>query len=448
MIFEYLKINYFIILPTKDCDLDKDQSFFQRFSRRIFEVTPLLTFLEHAPNNIYELFCARENMIKSRTCNPSLSINFIDDKSINVDRHKIESKFTVVMYIENKTENYKKFISYFDSKPIVISVNITKKGKIVCGYDHDRLNSELRLMAKRELQDSQYSNEKRLVNQLREFSIDENIDMNKDTTSYAHNVFEPLSLVLYECGYHINLENLDLVDNIEYYANKMIPLINTIKQERMNLNINSDEFSNDTVVYCPSVCGYLYNFKSDYWKRIKKQANMTERNWKILKSIIRIKNFSTATIKLKNTEKINLYEEKDIAPFIVDRQRELSLFTTIMSIFAKSQLLPCIRLPHSIMLHQEILDQIALMISDNKNRLKINNKLIAYSKSIREDVGKTLINSIFSKSKKIVAVCDIPIEWVSINHIPIMFTHEISRIPTCYASHNLRHNSSICPAVF
>src|SRR6188768_2014539 len=114
MIFEYLKINYFIILPTKNYDLNNDQSFFQRFSRRIFEANPFLTFLEHAPNNIYELFCTRENLIKSRTCNPSLSINFVDDKSINLDQHKIQSNFTVVMYIENQTNNHEKFTTYFD----------------------------------------------------------------------------------------------------------------------------------------------------------------------------------------------------------------------------------------------------------------------------------------------------------------------------------------------
>ncbi|MFP3702343.1 hypothetical protein SB758_43385, partial [Burkholderia sp. SIMBA_013] len=61
---------------------------------------------------------------------------------------------------------------------------------------------------------------------------------------------------------------------------------------------------------------------------------------------------------------------------------------------------------------------------------KLSKKFFDYSELLKADIGKELLLGIFNNREKILAVCDFPIEWVSIDLLPTMFRHELSRIPS------------------
>ena len=258
---------------------------------------------------------------------------------------------------------------------------------------------------------------------------------NKDVTEktpfvpLGHNCTAPLVQTLVSAGYEFNeVDKIEPSDQITQHINGMKSLINLIDSVRKKHEIPMPLIKNDAIVFCPSMYAHLYKTSNILWKEINRKLNRTGRNL-LNKTLIRHRGYGNITINA-DKDPGNPYDLEIVGYLIHQRQKELSLFTDIISIIARSQFCPAIRLPSAVMLHHDILHTIyTLIISTNANGVtNLNRKLIEYSNLIKEDLGADLIKLLFSSRNKLFCVCDFPIEWISINGIPIMFTHEISRV--------------------
>lgn len=116
----------------------------------------------------------------------------------------------------------------------------------------------------------------------------------------------------------------------------------------------------------------------------------------------------------------------------LDRQFEHRFFATIIAVLAANQFVPAFRLPNAVMLHHNTLSEICSLVSSSKptREADLNRLLAEYSATVRGEVGEKLWKSAFDGRQRLLAICDFPIEWLSIDGLPAMFRYEMSRIPS------------------
>ena len=245
-----------------------------------------------------------------------------------------------------------------------------------------------------------------------------------------HNCTAPLVRVLEASGYSVDTsKGIPPQPNNNVHIEEILMLVEQIDVLRSQIKGRSSDEKNDVIVFCPSMCSYLYDTSSFEWNQVYRKLDKDRRTF--LRDIIRNKGYSNSSIKLSKGFK-NPYDDEILGPFLVQRQFELRAFAEFVAIVAVNQFAPPIRLPHGVMLHHAQLKNIYALIksADAKSRSQLTSRVAAYSSDLKKDIGERLLNAILTGRQKILAMCDFPIEWISIDGLPIMFSHEISRIPS------------------
>ena len=247
-----------------------------------------------------------------------------------------------------------------------------------------------------------------------------------------HSCTAPSAKALISCGFKVDeVEELVPSVNIDQHSRGLIALASLIDEVRSDFDFPARAIKNDAIIFCSSLYAHLYKPKNRILNDIYRSLTRGKRNF-IKNALVRNKGFSNFQVELDD-EELDPYKDPVVGPLLSERQLELSLFKEIVSIVAANQFAPAIRFPNSVMLHHDRLKNIASLIrspslSKAKNLRTLNKKLRSYSETIKKDVGGQLFMSAFESRSKLLAICDFPIEWVSLNGFPLMFTHEISRI--------------------
>lgn len=447
MLGDPLNINHIILLP-KNIN-DRGTSFFQGFSRILIEnyswIYPNLILF---PQHYYEITSTLHECVVHRVFSPSLSIHFIRE-NVNIDLLLNQYYFHIIWTSEQTYESGVRISKMCNLKPMHISVNQTEEALSYRDLTSEIIRNHLLGMAE-ELAANPPSQDVRKA-----LGLDSNTIIRKKEkkfTSYEHNVFIPSLMALYWYGYKIKTRQFPPTIDQSVYTNILNRIINEIDKVRKSHIEKYQEALNDIVVYCPSIYTLLYDYRSAFWRTFIKELKLDKFHRKFIKdSIVKIRSYSAFSMDVGknglsiNNNRIDLkenddqksaieiynpYDDPKVRLFLVERQKELELFTSIISILTSSQLIGGIRFPNSVMHGLHILKDIGKMFlaKSRPSTVKLNRKFREYSEYIKEAVGLDLLKLSFNKHKNVLAICDFPIEWVSLNETPLMFTHEISRI--------------------
>jgi len=443
-------IRHIIVLPKEVSN--SDFSIFQGFSNEIInEYREILNKIIECPYHIFEFFIKNEKLIKFKAENNLLEVIMIREDVLKSKLIYLD-KFLNIVWSTNKTFlSTKIIINEFQLKPIHIS-SIKEESIIhIQDVNYKLLAKSLleRVKKMRELADNE-----ELINiidfLLNNDVVDNDIEIVEANISKRQCVHS-LVHTLKSCGFLIEKMNeLVPTEDISKQKKDIIFLTNFIDKLISKYKIDKLKIKNHAILYCPSIYSHYYNVNNIVWKKLNKELDNFNRNV-IRLGIIRNKGYGNFVIKSNNNKKDFNHDDgsKYLSFYLIhERQKELQIFTSIVSIIAASQFCPSIRFPNSVMLHHDILNNIAkLIISPNVNSLKaLNKRFSAYSDAIKNDLGDDFIESIFSNRNKLFCICDFPIEWININGIPVMFTHEISRI--CSTPGNLTAQMGLRGEIF
>ncbi|WP_431481924.1 CHAT domain-containing protein [Pseudomonas thivervalensis] len=246
----------------------------------------------------------------------------------------------------------------------------------------------------------------------------------------GHNCTEPLMSVLASCGRQIKMRPIESSGSISEHVLGMVELAKLIDEIRPKKNEIWSFRKNDALIYCPSSYTFLYRADGKLWQQLNRKLNNVRRNF-LKNAIIRNRGYGNSVLHIEE-DVFNPYEDAILGGLLREKQVELKHFTTVMSLIAVNQCIPAFRLPNAVMLHHSKLRAIGQLINSNnrKRREKLNFQFLDYSKAVKADIGEVLVASALSGREKILAVCDLPIEWISSGQLPLMFSHEISRVPS------------------
>lgn len=413
-------------------DLAEDgSSFFQGFSTALYpDYLKIFEALIDFPHDVLELFLVGSDLVLSKMAGSSLDIymvraDLVDDGHIDLDR-----PLNVIWSSARSVELVESLLDRFEVRPLHITVG--SRGGVVSISDLTRESVNRHVL---EL----VSRAAGISTILADFfaSVSQQVPKLRDEgplpfAPSLHNCTAPLIKVLRLYGYRIQGgQPIKPSAEIDQHVEGMLPLVRAIDGLRHSVGALPPQRKNDAILFCPSTFTYLYRANSRHWNELYRRLNRDRRNF-LKNALIRNRGYGNSSLQLNAEGLFNPYEDEVLGPLLVIRQFELRLFTMIVALTAANQFVPALRLPNSVMLHHDRLSNIYALVNSNRRdrTVELNRKVADYSRTIQEEMGSKLVKAAFGSREKLLAVCDFPIEWLSIDLVPVMFRYEMSRIPS------------------
>lgn len=415
-------IQYFVLVP-KD---ESPASYFQGYNIEIISpnFSRLLYAACHLPHNIAEIFFNQEQLIAFRSISPGRNIAIINcsllDNFIDVARNCQ----IVILCLPSELKIAQDFYSKAHIKPIIISfaskkniINLKDKaGEPTHLIDYELYKSLKGIVLS--------ESSKEVQDEFIKKKIRKPYNAQLKNPSRAHGVTTPNEILIQSYGFKFNGRSIiNSADNM-FYQDAIISTANQF------LLLSSQEMK-EVVIYSPSIYSLLYDMKQNLWNQILRKTDKWHRDF--IKSIVRNPNFSNGAIKIQKSEidKCNPYEDEIAGPILVMRQGELKLTALAMSMLTTSEGIPSIRLPNAVNLHASLLREIEALSDDMKEESQklLQEKFSELNSNLKSEIGSQFIDFITEKSNACKICSDAPIEWVFFENIPLMFSHEISKIP-------------------
>lgn len=195
------------------------------------------------------------------------------------------------------------------------------------------------------------------------------------------------------------------------------------------INTQAYDGRQEIVLYAPSVFTKYQDMSSIYWNQILRKVKLKWHRELIKNGIFKNRQYSG--ISVEGADKNNPYHDPMAGLIIASRQKELFITNLCAAFIATSEFLPAIRLPNSVNLRSKQLKEIEqLSKKENPNSSqKFQQVFRKITEGLIGDIDKKLINHINTKSGACKILSDVPIEWLYFDKLPLMISHEVSKIP-------------------
>lgn len=421
-------ISHLIIVP---CNSDERRTtIFQGYSDFWFpDFIDILRCLIFFPHDVADIYLSGEDYIKARTVGASLRIEFLRADLLQDYLQLHFEPLTILWSTEETVELTKTAISKSRQKPLHLTTASVDGVASISDLDDALVNK---------LVDEIFASAAARDPDLKKFRLflRRNGFRKREATQLrinakGHNCTDPLIHVLANHGAKIHITGVKPSHNTEEHITGMLHLMSEIDLLRPHAVAKSPFRKNDVIIHCPSIYTYLYRAEGKQWRDLNRHLNNPKRNF-LKATFIRNKGYGNFSLTVAEKDIFNPYEDEILGPLLTDRQIETKIFTTAISVIASNQFVPALRLPNSVMLHHSKLRDIGQTINSNiKNwHKKLSKSFFNYSETLKLEIGEPLLSGIFNNREKILAVCDFPIEWISIDLLPTMFKHELSRVPS------------------
>lgn len=423
-------IQHIIAMPTDIATSGK--TFFQGFSSALIpNYLSIMDMLIRFPHDMVEMGLAGSMFVASKMMGSALRIRMVKADLLTALHVRDKMLPTVIWSTDQSAADVEAQLHNFVVRPLHITVNRFSGAVSMADLSTEAIYDHLLALAERTAAHND------IFDKLVEFmKAHPPVKREQGLLPFVpkmHNCTIPSAEVLRVYGFSLdNSEDIKPAHDIETYNNAMVEFAGMIDQLRQGSKAYSLR-KNDAIIFCPSLYAMLYKVDNKIWNPILRDLDRDKRNF-VKSMLIRNRGYGNGPVDFTGEMEIpfNPYDDPLVGALLRDMQFEQRFFSTVISVLAANQFIPAFRLPNAVMLHQHTLSEIYSLVNSNKpNREADLNRLLAkYSTTIRGEVGEKLWKSTFVGRERLLAICDFPIEWLSIDGLPAMFRYEISRIPS------------------
>lgn len=425
-------IQHIIAMPTDVAE--SGQTFFQGFALTLIpDYLAIMDMLVRFPHDMVEIGLAGSQFVASRLAGSALCIRMIRADLLTKVHAEVRGLPTVIWSTDKSAADVEARLHDFEVRPLHITLNSFAGAVSMADLSTEAIYDYLLALAERTAAHHDIFQD--LVKFMKAHPPAKREQGLLPFVPQMHNCTMPSAEVLRLYGYSFdNSEAIKPAPDIETHIDAMVEFAERIDQLRQGQGQEVHALrKNDAIIFCPSIFAVLYKVDNKIWNPILRGLDRDERNF-VKAMLLRNKGYGNGPIELngKKFEEFNPYAQQVVGSFLGHRQFELRIFTTIIAILAANQFIPAFRLPNAVMLHHNKLSDICSLVSSNKpTRIEdLNRHLTEYSATVRGEIGEKLWKSTFEGRERLLAICDFPIEWLSVDGVPAMFRYEMSRIPS------------------
>lgn len=420
-------INIFVMPEHDESPMNSP---FQGFTSDIFsnEYHYALCKCLSFPMNATEVFLSHEELVNYR-CDAAVPNIFLLNTNSLVESIRLfkEHPFVFITCIGKELEFVRGLNVDFKYPPFIVGlddkadVNISEYN--IFAFD-DLILERIQVALGNNDLDERYST------YIKDRAAREKVLQNLDVASRSHAITRPNEAALLSLGYDFNE-----TDRLIGSADKNVFVEAMIESSRAFNKIvpqRKDDPKSDLIIYSPSIFTHLYNFRSNFWNQLGRQINNKKAKQFIMDSVFKNPHYSGSDLKLKSKKEIHQVMGNKAVPMLLQtRQFELAYSTLAVESLAIAYACPAVRLPNSINFHNSKLRELETLSSSASHNAmdNLNRKYKSLAQTLKNEIGVELIEFI-AESDSLTICSDAPIEWVRFKKIPLMFTHEISKIHT------------------
>jgi hypothetical protein len=419
-------INIFIMPESDD---ESSQSPFQGFLGEILDPIYIhhLTIFSIFPQELQEIFMTQDELIYFR--NHYIKPNFflLRPSAVKLSLPMLkEHPFVVISYLPDSSKFVDSIKHEFTYPPIRVSTaqfsDINPEQEFNCHILDNALYERL-------LNYTDKNKEKTELMHLAETKTLRKQELtDRGFVSRNHGVTHGTESVMFGLGYDFkDSKNItgspDKTEYVKAIIDAAENLIEITGQEK-------DICKSDLIVYSPSIYNHLYKFNSHCWNQILRKIKKKDVKEFIKNGIFKNPSYSGMNIEASLPQ--NLHDSPEAQAILKIRQSELALTVLAIKFLSISNNSPSIRLPNAINFHTGEIRELEKLskLTGKKQIENFNKKFKNLVSTIKNEIGTELNSFINDKSNSITLCTDVPLEWVSFDRIPLMFSHEISKIHT------------------
>jgi hypothetical protein len=191
------------------------------------------------------------------------------------------------------------------------------------------------------------------------------------------------------------------------------------------------EYSEDYILFSPSMLRQLYGFESRFWNRLMR-AIPNVRVRRLLKDgLFRNKAYSGYVMRSEDLGVVDALRADPVAQGLVAmRQSELRATAAGVGALASSLLAPALRLPNAVNFHGAALRDIEAFAQrdDAIGKRRLQEVFAGLADRLYADIDEGIREIFADPAASLTLVSDAPVEWARVDGLPLMIRHEMSRI--------------------
>lgn len=410
-----LQLKYFILVPPTDEKISP----FQGFNMDVIheEFCSMIHFICYLPNHPLEVFMNQDALIKFRNiCQPKdiCALNAkLFSKEILSDRDTLYIIACPIAYISSAKEAG----LGLDINPIILSteksvgvIDISKMVPKITSLDREIQSRIICYQKTRDIKD-------KLPKLRKPYKSNIGIPETGGGAILSNEIF--LKALGFSFKGHTLLPAIKPDTYIDFVAKLADLTIGRSTQENT---------SRELILFAPGIAPYLYDVKHHFWNSILRNVKVKWHREFITNGMIRNPHYSGFIIE--NITRDNPLKDPIAASIILMRKRELLATNVFIALLAASKFSTPIRLPNSVNLHFSKMKQLEEFAKrgDSKAPKLLQRKFSELNECLVKVIGDDIANTVVEKSDFCTICSDMPLEWTYLGKLPLMISHEVSKI--------------------
>jgi len=193
--------------------------------------------------------------------------------------------------------------------------------------------------------------------------------------------------------------------------------------------IGPEGILNEVILFSPGIVPQFYDTKQHFWNQLLRDIEVKWHKDFIINGLIKNPHYSGFVIN--NFTFDNPANNPVVSAILQMRKRELLTTNLSISLLSAAIFASPVRLPNSINFHYKKLKQLEALSkrSDAKAPQLFQNKFKEINDVIRKEIGNGIIDLVLNKTRFCTICSDFPLEWIYFGKLPLMISHEVSKIP-------------------
>lgn len=259
----------------------------------------------------------------------------------------------------------------------------------------------------------------------------------------AHGIVSPNQVFLESRGFTVQAQEGLVLESHE----QAVQIVSDTLRATVSAANGEHWLAGEIIVYVPAVKAFFYDFKHNVWNQIFRQVKEKWKKKLIENMLFKSKSYSSATVDMGDNIPANPYDDPLFGTIMKWRQSELYATSAAIGLLSTVENIPSIRLPNAINLHLGELRNIESLSkrTDEKGKSLLQKKFLELNNALRAEIGDELLTLMISQGDSCKLCTDFPLEWLYIGRLPLMISHQVSRIPMTPGNMVLQYAASSLP---
>lgn len=426
-----MRIRYVLVVPDEEAD--ENATPFQGWNpivgdRRFLDLVSLLSCL---PGNLAEIFMTQAELLAWRRNEIFKDVVAIGARLLSAINFTAENQITVFLFLPDQLKSVVETQTGLGRLTLLLSPDECPGVLDTRRFSNERycsIDDVLFELLSREAQPEKH------------LRIRYNSQVNLPV---RHGIVIPNQILLESYGYSVHGSDGIVLESRE----QAVQIVTETLRITLSLLYEDRWQPGEIIVYAPAVKAFFYDFKNNVWNQIFRKVKEKWKKKLIENMLFKSKSYSSAVSEFGDDFPSNPYDDPVFGSIMLLRQSELYATSASVGLLSSVENIPSIRLPNTINLHLGELRNIECLSKrgDEKGKFLLQRKFLEFNNALKEEIGEDILSLMSGQGDACKLCTDVPLEWIYVGRLPLMISHQVSRIPMTPGNMLLQYAASSLP---